>query len=392
MLSLLKANLLSLSRDKGSLFFTLIFPTLLVFILGTMLSSLDNPDPTIQQVDIAYYVDTTDPQVQASAEQIIKEFDGIDQVGFSLCSDPALAQGQLLAGEISAFIVFKEPFAIEIHDGLDATKNKAVHAIFTSVSRTYGCVATVMSAAATNTAASAAADSTSSATTASNPAASAAPNLSGLMDNTLVQQKTFGVSRSMMDYYAITMIVMMFFMGSFMGGAMSFYNDRKNGTLRRVMVTPLRRSSVFLQYMASLLPLNVVQVLIVMVVSSTVFGAHYAASWPLNVLLFAMLLLTGMASSSVSLLIGIYIKVNPGMVLMPIMWPLLFLSGTFSKQISIPHVTPWLPPNLIQQAAFDLTLFGRTASSLWVIAVCVALIIASALAGSVILNRKEMLS
>ena len=406
MLALFKQNILSMSRDKGTLFFTAVFPVLMVFILGTMLSSLDNPDTVIDTMDIAYYVDTDDPQIQATTQEIVTQFDAIDQVNFIAAESPARASEQLAAGEISAFIVFSKPFGIEVFDGMDKTQNKAVHAIFTSVSRTYGCVATVMGAAmagADKDAAPAAASAPGpegAASGAGGPAAApapaaqapAAPDLSALSDTSRVQEKTFGISRSMMDYYAITMIVMMFFMGSFMGGAMSFYQDRRNGTLRRVLVSPLRRSSVFLQYMASLIPMNLVQVLMVMVVSTTVFGAHYAATWQLNMLLFVMLLLTGLASSSVSLIIGIFVRVNPSLVLMPVMWPLLFICGTFSKEINIPNVSQWLPPSLIQNAAFDLTLFGKTTPSLWVMAVSAVLIVASALVGSVIINRKEVAS
>ena len=45
---------------------------------------------------------------------------------------------------------------------------------------------------------------------------------------------------------------------------------------------------------------------------------------------------------------------------MPINWIMLYFSGTFNADTSIKGVTEYLPPNIIMEAAFDLTVFGRT--------------------------------
>jgi hypothetical protein len=92
------------------------------------------------------------------------------------------------------------------------------------------------------------------------------------------------------------------------------------------------------------------------------------------------------------LLIGIFVRFNPTLLLMPIMWPMLFLCGTFSKDITIAGVSEYLPPTIIQQAAFDLTLFGQTSRAISVLLVSLVLIVISTVIGSVLFNKKEVTS
>jgi ABC-2 type transport system permease protein len=104
-----------------------------------------------------------------------------------------------------------------------------------------------------------------------------------------------------------------------------------------------------------------------------------------------MLFAAGMAASCLFMLLGIFLKkLNPFLVLMPIMWVILFLSGTFSKEIFIPGVSDYLPPALIQSAAFDLTLFGHADKSVVVLVVSVVLIIAATIVGTILFNRKAV--
>jgi ABC-type multidrug transport system permease subunit len=205
-----------------------------------------------------------------------------------------------------------------------------------------------------------------------------------------VEEKTYGISRTMIDYYAITMIVMMFFMGNAISSASAFYNQRKDGTLRRILASPQRKVSIYLQMVLQSVPQNLAQVLVAMLISVTVFGAHYAVSWQLNVLLFVMLFIAGFAASSLFLVLGIFIRVNPMLVFVPVMWVFLFVSGTFSKQIFIPGFTTVMPPYLIQTAAFDLTLFGNIGPSIIVVFVSIALIVASTLLGCALIRRKDV--
>jgi ABC-2 type transport system permease protein len=379
MFSIFIGQQLELLRDKATLFFVLLFPSALVFVLGTMLVNLDNPDMEVEPFELAYVIDSDDPVTVGMAEAVIAQFDEVEQIEFTAYDNLASVEGQLARGELGAAVLFTEPFAIEIHEGQSATKNHAVRTIFEGVARLHGSVTAASAAAAAQP---------------TQLAAVSAPTADPVPLNTplRVEEKTYGVSRTMMDYYAVTMIVMMFFMGSATAGAMTFYSLRKDGTLQRLVASPQSRVSSYLQILLGQLPLNLATVAIVMLVSSTLFGAQYASSWQLNVLLLVMLAVAGFAFSALFLVLGMFIRVNPMVVLMPAMWIVLFLSGTYSKEIFVDGLTQLMPPYLIQTAAFDLTLFGNIGQAIMVLAVSFAVIVASTLVGAALFNRKDVTS
>jgi ABC-2 type transport system permease protein len=103
-----------------------------------------------------------------------------------------------------------------------------------------------------------------------------------------------------------------------------------------------------------------------------------------------MLFCTGLAVSAVALVIGLAVRFSPIPLIMMIAWPMLFLSGTFSKEISIPGFSDYLPPAIIQQAAFDLTLFGQDGRCLTVLTISIAIILVATALGAALFNRKEL--
>ena len=68
---------------------------------------------------------------------------------------------------------------------------------------------------------------------------------------------------------------------------------------------------------------------------------------------------------------------------------MLFFSGSFSKEIYIEGFSNYLPPYLIQQAAFELTLFGNRTAAAQVIAVSSVILAVFTILGAVKFNRKE---
>ena len=90
------------------------------------------------------------------------------------------------------------------------------------------------------------------------------------------------------------------------------------------------------------------------------------------------------------MLLGIVTKVPPAAFFQPVSWTLLFFSGTFSKEIYIEGFSDICPPYLIQQAAFDLTLFSRPDGALIVIAVSLVCFVLFSALGIYLFSRKEL--
>jgi ABC-2 type transport system permease protein len=404
--SIFKGAQIGYLRDRPLLLFLIAFPVLMVFILGTLLANLDNPDATIEPFELAYLIESDEPATVQTAEAIIGQFEDVEQFDFVEGGSLASIKERIESGEIGGAVVFVDPFAIEIHEGSDLIKNRAMRTMFEGVARLHGAMTVAMSQAPGAGGAGGAGASDAAGAGAGLPDGGAgepgAPG--GLPLDSVgsqlnfeelpvrVEERSYGVSRTMLDYYAITMIVMMFFMGSATTAASTFYHQRKDGTLRRVMASPLSRVSVYLQTLLSGIPLGLAQVGLVMLASTVLFGAHYAATWQLNVLLFVMLSVASIAISSLFLALGILIRVNPVVVILPLMWVLLFISGTFSKEVFIPGVTERSPVFFLQTAAFDLTLFGHTGLMVVVLLVSLALIVLSTVAGVALISRKDVAS
>lgn len=350
-------------RDKTSVIFLILFPCLMVFLLGNLLQHLDNADSVIGDIHIAYTVEATDPVAVAAIDSFLDGLAEVENITLKAEEDLETAKQNAAEDAITAAVCFTQPLGIEVYEGSDSVKNSAVEAVFRSFSQTYSAVYTLASSQA-------------------QPADKSAAD-----SNSLVVPKDLGVNRSMLDYYAVSMCAMVVFMGG-ISGAMAFLEEQKNHTLARLVITPKSRVSIYMQKILGTIPQAFLQVVAVMVSSTLLFGARYAATWQGNLLLFALFFSCSLAVIALCGILGLFVKANPMIYLMPPMWIIMFLSGTFSKEIFIEGVTTRMPVYLLQNAAFDLTVFGRTGRAAQFTLACIGIFVAAILAGALIFRRK----
>lgn len=348
----------SFLRSGSNLFFTVFFPCACVFFLGTFLESVEVSDGAVGELKLAYCIEGGDAYSAAAFEEFI----------CSLVNEGVLSAEKMSADKISGFPMSESAMSdsdmadysaaveldgldIVIYSGRDDIKNRTVKAIFESYNRT---AKAFMSVAAVN------------------PAVLADVRISG--DDSFVVQKDLGTNRSMMDYYAVTMAVMILFMGSCIRGAGVYEDEHTNFTISRLDASPVSRTAVFFGKIIGSLPMVLIQVLSVMLVSTLLFGAHYCNTVSGNLLLAAMFITASLAALSVGVFLNlIFPRIPAGLVIMPILWLAMFFSGTFAMDIHVPGLTECMPMYIIQRAAFDLTVFGRTEKVLRVIVVSLAI-------------------
>jgi ABC-2 type transport system permease protein len=203
-----------------------------------------------------------------------------------------------------------------------------------------------------------------------------------------VIQKDLGVNRTMIDYYAVTMVVMIAFM-SMIVGANAFMDERRNKTINRLIIVPQSRVSMFLQKVVGMVPQALLQLAIIMVFSVLVFNAHYAATLVNNLYLFFMFFIITICSVSIGAVIGMIIKNNPFIVIMPVLWIMMFFGGSYSKSINVQGITNRMPNHIFQQAASDLAIFGRFDKANAVVITCTLITIAALAFGAILFSRKE---
>ncbi len=367
MFNIIKRDILTLLRDKGSMFFIVIFPSLLVFLLGNMLAQMDDSDSAISPINLEYTAETTDFFDRMAIQTFTEALAENSAITMTNTEDWDAAKQAVETNALSAAVRFKEPFAVDIFEGYDAIQNRAVASMMYGFNRQTAAIRALSK---------------------DNPLKMFAAT--SLVDREYVEKKEFGYKRTMLDYYAVAMITMIIFMGSSIGGASNLYESRQDGTLHRLLAGPQNRVNLYIQTVLGAFPQCLIQVACVMFTSIVFFGAHYANTAADNVLLFAMFFLAGLTVNAVFLVLGLFIKVNPTLAIMPIMWTVMFISGTFSKEIYIKGVTELSPIWQIQNAAFDLTVFGRNEKCLMVIAVCAGVFIVATAIGALLFRRKSV--
>ncbi|MDR0853681.1 MAG: ABC transporter permease [Clostridiales Family XIII bacterium] len=390
MFRIMQKEFLGMLRDRSGFVFSLIFPVVLVFVLGNMLASLDNADAPIEEIRLAYIVETQNPAEAAAIDEFLTVMEENSQVKLTESDDFSVSKVDVDKGDLDACVVFSEPFSVTIAEGGDLVKNRAVKLTMQSFAREYAAISVLMAHVGVEDSGSWAGMTGIDGATFAPVPSRVALSMTELTDLTV--DKDLGVNRSMIDYYAVMMIVMIVFMSGSSIGASSVYQSKQDGTMRRTMLSPVSRSKYFASSLLGFFPLHILSVLCVMVPSVLFFGAHYANTWQGNVLLFIGLSVVGMAATGVCMITGIFMKTNPFIPFMAVVWVLLFFSGTFSKEIFITGFSEYLPTSMIRAAAFDLTIFGRPDGMILVTVVSIGVTAITAAIGSALLRRKELVA
>jgi ABC-2 type transport system permease protein len=352
-------------RDKTNLFFFMMFPVILVFLLGNLLTSMDKSEETIGEIKIQYLVETVNPYQAIAIQSFVKEAGDGSNLFFEEAKN--LETGRQLAGndEITAVVVFNgDPLEIQVYEGTNHIKNRTVGAILNSFVQTNKSITAVM-----------------------NTSPEALVNRNTVQEDYVIQ-KDLGVNRTMIDYYAVSMVAMIGFM-SILLGAVAFVGERQDKTINRLIITPQNRISLFLQKILGMVPQVVLQITVIMTVSVFVFNAHYATTIGANLYLFFMFLIVTLCMVSIGAAIGIVIKANPMAVIMPVLWLMMFFGGTYSKEINIKGITNKMPIYQLQQAAFDLAIFNRFGKANTVILICLLVMAAALIFGAFLFSNKK---
>lgn len=352
-------------REKINLFFFLLFPVALIFLLGNLLSSTDQAEETVGEINIQYLVQTDNSYQIMAIDQFIQELNDNKSVFIEETEDLQKAKEMAGKGDISAVVVFSgDPLEINIYEGSDRIKNRTVGAIlngFVQVNKSITAILKTNPSALQNGV---------------NP------------EETLIVQKDLGVNRTMLDYYAVSMLAMICFM-SILQGSFAFVGERENKTINRLFITPQNRIILFLQKIIGIIPKIIIQITVLMLISVFVFKAHYAATFQDNLYLFFMFFMVTLAMVAIGVVIGLVIKINPTAVILPVIWVMMFFGGTYSKELYIEGFTNRMPIYQIQQAAFDLEIFGRYQKANLTILISLAVLIIMLAIGAFIFSRKE---
>lgn len=363
MLAVIIKEIKEFYRAGSQLFFCIFFPSLMVFLLGNLLDNMDISDYEIGEITLGYYSDDGSDL----AEEYFKSLEKQGILTLKYFGSENEARAEINAGKLTACAEVKAN-NITLLTGNDGIKNRSLTAMtkgFLYMNQTYtACAANI-----------------------DDPLALTQLQPS---EQEYTIPKGLGIERSMIDYYAVAMVVMTIFMCSMIAGGECFVSEFRDNTICRLYISPISRAKLFFAKILGAFPMTIIQISVIMIVSIVFFGAHYADGAVNNLLLFLMLFTASLAALSVGVFAGLFFKkISPGAVFQPLAWIMLFFSGSFSKEIYIEGFSNICPPYIIQQAAFELTLFGNKEAAAKVTAVSAVIFIALMILGALKFSRKE---
>lgn len=352
-------------RDKSNVFFFLMFPVILVFLLGNLLGSMDDAEAAIGKIEIHYTIETNQIVQRMAVDGFMNAIEKDGTIIVQETQEVPTSRDLAAKDDITAVVIFSgDPLQIDIYEGTNHIQNRTVGALMNGFVQNYQALSTLSNTSADTL------------------------RLNFLGRGSYLKQKDLGVNRTMMDYYAVTMLTMICFMSCLLG-SMAFVSERQNHTMNRLLIAPQNKIFLFFSKILGMMPQVILQISVIMIISTTVFGANYATSGLNNLYLFMMFFIVTLTMISIGAVIGLVIRVNPMTLIMPILWVIMFVSGTYSKEVYIEGVTERMPIHWVQEAAFDLTVFGRWERAGEVVLGCILIIIVILSIGAFIFSRKE---
>lgn len=370
MLSIILTSFRSFCRNKTSLFLCIIFPGLLTYLLGSMLDGFYHGDNAIDSIHIACISEEGMPLSKPVEQYLdaLKE-EEIVTIGEKITLEEA--QMKLKSGEIDGILAM-EGTGFTLYEGADRVANRTLRTLFSCYLRMEASYV-------------AAYEQTG--------------DFSVLQDmekqetkreeNGHISYQGLGTKQSMMDYYAVAMLVMIIFFACLIAGSDNITEDKKLHTQERIELSSLHPAKVYLGRVIGSLPMCAVQIGAMMLSSVFLFRARYCDTWQNNLLLIAMFFAVSFAVLTFASLLALLLPVSPVLILLPLSWIMLALSGSFAKDIHIPGVSEWMPTYQIQQAAFDLTVFGRREGTIKVMMVSGLLFLICFAAGMMLSGRRK---
>lgn len=338
-------------RDYTNLLFIVVFPLTMILLLGNMLKDLDYADAEVGKINAEFIIGTDVIETRA-IEAFIENINAYGNINLTQASDANRAKNKIANKELDAFVEFNGE-NINLFEGENEIKNRSFFAILNGFLQNIKV-----------------------------------PQHNVEVQKSFITKKEFDKNRSMLDYYGVCMIILVSCAGG-IGCFTSFGDERKNKTLLRLIASPIKRTNIFMQKVFGMMLSAGVEIAVIMIVGTVFFNVHYANNFFDNLLLFLFFFISMMTLSCVGVSLGLFLKGNPLLMFGPILWLMMFFSGTFSKELYIEEITPFIPMYQMQQAAFQLILFSKKEKVLLIILIELIIGIAFIIFGVIKFNKLQ---
>lgn len=363
-------------RDIGNVLgMTLIFPILLILILGTGLGAMFGVS-SLEAVQVAYCNEDAgflgSEVDEFLAREEVVEFLAVQKVG-------TLAQGQelLAAGEVDAFILVPADYSAKFQAG------EQVEITLMGVPKkefSLNLVKTVLEGFI------AGGNATMAMTALGNPAPQYYPAMEAIADHPLPAAK---VVPSALGYYSVTMLAMITMYAS-MWGAFAMGASYFSPLGQRVKASPLKAREFFIGTTLGNVATFFISSLVVISFTHYVYGVDWGNNLPLILLIALLNILVAIGLGSAATMIAR--DANKATVFLHLLVVAASVLGGSYYKISLPVSLSWvqyLSPNFLVQTAYFNTIYDGPAGQTAVVMGIMAGIVLICFAASMLAERRQ---
>jgi ABC-2 type transport system permease protein len=331
---LTQAQLVLFARNRTVIFFSLVFPILLMMALGTFLGG--GGDVRLKGVVI-------DQDGTVDSREAVAKLTALRSAGLTVASDETQARDALKRGDLKLVVMIPKSFEEQLRIG-----KAKVHVLYDEKSQTVSQIGVQL--------------------------------IEGVVD-ALSKERTgyapvVGVEASpvqslglkYIDFLVPGIVAMMIMSSNLNGVAGQIASWRERGVLRRMQSTTLRARTFIAAQITARLILNGSQALIVLLLGAFAFGTRVSGSWALVVM---YVILGTLVFMSIGFIIAGLAKTpeSAGPIAGFVSFPLLFLGNVFFPISSMPEllqpVVKALPITHLAHAMREVMNVGATLGDLW---------------------------
>ena len=156
-----------------------------------------------------------------------------------------------------------------------------------------------------------------------------------------------------MDYFGVTMLMMMSFFTCVLG-ANSYTGEYRMKTINRLLCAKQSRAKTFCQKSIGLVLIAMIENIIFIVVAKLVYQIHFAGSKKEEIAILGMAFLNSVLMIFLGNILGMLLKKNTLMILMSVFTLMMLFGGTFTGNIYIHGLSNRMPIYHLQMAAFRI--------------------------------------
>jgi len=361
-----KADLQSFYRSKATLFWTFLFPILLILMFGAIFSGIGDAEYEL------IVVDYDDSDMSETFIQVLNDTDVLN-IKLKVVEEENILS-YIKDNDIKRLITIPKDFEETLgmfQMGFDENSTTNISFYFDqSEQQTNSIVRSVISAVVSEL----------------------NKNISGGKDIILIDDiETISGEFEFIDFFLPGMIGFTIMQTCVYGSLERNTKFRKNGILRKLLTTPITRTEWILSKMLFQLFLSFVSAFLMIVIGIAVFGLNIH----LTALMFILIIATSFLFTGMGMVIGRFVRdeESAGMAGGAVTFPMMFLAGTFFPLDQMPEflqtIAKVLPLYYVNEGFRNAMIYLKTDDAIFHSVVVLIFAVVFFLAGLVLTKWKE---